>query len=879
MGLYCILEKASTANVFAGSLILILAYIASTAIYRLYFHPLSSYPGPFWARLTVIPSYWHTLQRDRHIWLWRLQEEYGPTFRYRPDSVLVNTPTAYRSLFGPKGNVKKGVYYEVWPRNVDAVTTWSSVDLNVHSRKRRVLNQSFSAEALKSAEPLVLANTKRWCELIALENNQAGWSQSLNMAEWVNYLVFDILGDLCFGKCFDMKEPDSGLRFVPHLMAEFLVLMHPIAYSPFAELWAWLKPRGLDQILTFISPPAVKNWQAFVEECLAKRTQAENSGNLKGRKDFFHYLFHAVDPETGKRGFPLEELYGEAEALIIAGADTTAIIISAMFFYLARNPTIQAKVASEILATFSSSDEITTGPKLGSCTYLRAFIQEALRMTPAVSAEPSRRVMKGGTHVDGRYFPEGVNVSVGLYCLSYSKDIFQDPFTFKPERWIVGQDGSTKESVELAEAGFCSFSYGSRGCPGKQLAWMEMTIVMAKVLFDFEIRPDFMNDLGAGSMNAKVGRRAAGQYQTYDAFHFYDVAGNNFQICTDKIRSCEDALLIESAGVALLPCDPGRERWNSVMGFFVPGPVPRGELYAYDYKNSGAPDSESLKRFDFVDYAPGEDFHSLGMGYNGDSSTLLVANNRHDGPAVDIFKLDFEALTATHVRSIKHPLIHGPNAIVVRNSKEFFVTNDHFFLMAKSRLLSQAETYLGLPLGTVVHVDISDATMVTANVVARVPFANGIELLNETTLAVASTSSGSVKLFTVTNDAEPGSTPKLLYHSRIALPFNVDNLSLSSDGRLIMAGHPHPPSLVKFAATRYICNDPAEFAAADQATQEYCRTGKTCSWVSEWSETDGLRHLYADTDYPSSATAALDAERKVGIIAGLYAKGILVWRE
>lgn len=33
----------------------------------------------------------------------------------------------------------------------------------------------------------------------------------------------------------------------------------------------------------------------------------------------------------------------------------------------------------------------------------------------------------------------------------------------------------------------------------------------------------------------------------------------------DKIRSCEDVLLVESLGVAILPCDPGRERWNSVM--------------------------------------------------------------------------------------------------------------------------------------------------------------------------------------------------------------------------------------------------------------------------------------------------------------------------
>lgn len=54
------------------------------------------------------------------------------------------------------------------------------------------------------------------------------WSKSLNMAQEVNYLVFDILGDLCFGKQFNMKEPDSDIKHVPELMATFLELLAPV---------------------------------------------------------------------------------------------------------------------------------------------------------------------------------------------------------------------------------------------------------------------------------------------------------------------------------------------------------------------------------------------------------------------------------------------------------------------------------------------------------------------------------------------------------------------------------------------------------------------------------------------------------------------------
>lgn len=49
------------------------------------------------------------------------------------------------------------------------------------------------------------------------------------MADQVTYLVFDVLGDLCFGKCFDMKEPDSNPRHVPEFMIGFLELLHPVS--------------------------------------------------------------------------------------------------------------------------------------------------------------------------------------------------------------------------------------------------------------------------------------------------------------------------------------------------------------------------------------------------------------------------------------------------------------------------------------------------------------------------------------------------------------------------------------------------------------------------------------------------------------------------
>jgi hypothetical protein len=86
------LDQVSYPNALALGTSLLVAYVVVHSIYTLYFHPLAKFPGPFWAKLTVFPSWYHTRNQDRHIWLHRLQTQYGKqqmriqfTRRARPD--------------------------------------------------------------------------------------------------------------------------------------------------------------------------------------------------------------------------------------------------------------------------------------------------------------------------------------------------------------------------------------------------------------------------------------------------------------------------------------------------------------------------------------------------------------------------------------------------------------------------------------------------------------------------------------------------------------------------------------------------------------------------------------------------------------------------
>jgi len=224
-------------------------------------------------------------------------------------------------------------------------------------------------------------------------------------------------------------------------------------------------------------------------------TEEEISGS---RKDIMHHLLHAKDPMTGKP-FSHEQLGIESSLLIAAGADTTSLTLAAAFFYLVRNPRVMQTLEKEIQSTFfsSGSTDLTTPSKLISLPYLRAVVDETLRLAPPVPSLLPRQVLKGGITIDGNFIPEGTIVGVPAYAIHRNPEYFPEPEKFIPERWLATEDPSDTtstdvprkpQSVSLARQAFVAFSQGSRGCIGRQLAYYELHTALAHLLYRFEIR-------------------------------------------------------------------------------------------------------------------------------------------------------------------------------------------------------------------------------------------------------------------------------------------------------------------------------------------------------------------------------------------------------
>ena len=205
--------------------------------------------------------------------------------------------------------------------------------------------------------------------------------------------------------------------------------------------------------------------------------------------------------------------------MLLIGSDTSSTTLASLFFYLSRYPDVYDKVSKEVRNVFDSPDKVCVGPALNSCTYLRACLDETLRMAPAVASAPWREVTSAGTLIGGCRVPVGYDVGIGIYSIQHNENYFPQPFNFMPERWLVNSTAtSTRESVDHARSAFAPFSIGPRSCIGKGLATAEVLFIMASVFvtFDFKKPEGVESLLGEGSPNAPYGRHRKDEYQLID---------------------------------------------------------------------------------------------------------------------------------------------------------------------------------------------------------------------------------------------------------------------------------------------------------------------------------------------------------------------------
>ncbi|KAF5372573.1 hypothetical protein D9758_005191 [Tetrapyrgos nigripes] len=182
--------------------------------------------------------------------------------------------------------------------------------------------------------------------------------------------------------------------------------------------------------------------------------------------------------KDGEEGYNLMMASG---SLYAAGIDTTVSAIRTFYLMMARNPEVQKKAQAEIDSVVGPNrlPNISDRPSL---PYINAIIKECLRINSIVPILPHSS--DTDDVYEGYLIPKGSFVMVNAWKILHDPEIYPEPETFRPERFIPSAGKKMQmDPEELA------FGLGRRTCAGTYFAQSWLYLNVTQVLFAFNVGP------------------------------------------------------------------------------------------------------------------------------------------------------------------------------------------------------------------------------------------------------------------------------------------------------------------------------------------------------------------------------------------------------
>ncbi len=352
-----------------------------------------------------------------------------------------------------------------------------------HQQKRKLLAHVFAPKTIANLEP-VISDTV--AILLAQVEKAAASGTPMNMRRYLNYFTIDVFSRLLYGEtqgCLERgddvvtAQSQNGTIY----RAPFIKSLHDATIIN-TVLGMEASILGFTRKLFFWHP--YKKAGATYDDIIYYNTVKRLSANDTEADDIFSKL--QVDNKGTALGLKLGEVLAECSVMMNAGTDTTTAALTNTMFLLYKNPEVLARLREE-LDEATGISLIAPYESLARLPYLRACVEESLRVRPASTMGLPRVVPKGGRLIAGQFVAEDTTVSVPTYTLLHNRDAFDRPEEYIPERWLVGET----EKARMSKA-HLPFSTGPRACIGRNIAYFEQLLVIAALVkgYDFEFESE-----------------------------------------------------------------------------------------------------------------------------------------------------------------------------------------------------------------------------------------------------------------------------------------------------------------------------------------------------------------------------------------------------
>jgi retinoid hydroxylase len=164
--------------------------------------------------------------------------------------------------------------------------------------------------------------------------------------------------------------------------------------------------------------------------------------------------------------------------LLFAGHDTTTSTVAFLFYELARHPEWAERLAAEREEVVGDADP-DAAQLFGAMPQLDMAVSETLRLYPPAWIGPRRSASE--FEFGGYRIPAGLPVSYSSWASHRLPDVFEDPHSFKPERF------APEERAKLPKGAYVPFGAGPRICIGMRFGELEIRAIAAAILRRFRL--------------------------------------------------------------------------------------------------------------------------------------------------------------------------------------------------------------------------------------------------------------------------------------------------------------------------------------------------------------------------------------------------------
>ncbi|KAK0642221.1 cytochrome P450 [Cercophora newfieldiana] len=480
------IRTKSTSEVLGVLFALILAPLLSWYALAWMTSPLRGIPGPFfagWTNLWRLLAVWSDEYPQR---IHKLHKRYGPMVRVGPNTVTLDFPELIKTIYGTDGKFPKTEFYASSSAIVDGklhYTLFAQPDPELHAMAKRPVAKYYTTGAALALEPQM---DRAISELMTqLDERFAKRAKPCDLWRWSLYLTWDLSSYIIFSRRFGYLERGSDFDNSIALSAGINSYFQTVGQMPWLDFLLDKNP-----VMKIGPAPFINLTKIAVDGYTARLTGQDKEFD----PDFPDYLQNfinakAENPDAVNGG----AVIAYTLVHIIAGADTTAIVVSSIIYYILSHPDVMSKLVAEVRAAGFAKDKPVAYNAARQLPYLDAVWLEVSRLQPIAGMLYERYVPAEGIALpNGTFIPGGSVIGLNPYITNRNPSVFgPDAEVFRPERWLQlpGEDTDTWNSRLRLQRSVVDMNFGggSRICLGKNLGTVELYKIVATLVNRYDI--------------------------------------------------------------------------------------------------------------------------------------------------------------------------------------------------------------------------------------------------------------------------------------------------------------------------------------------------------------------------------------------------------